>query len=400
MIYSRTRLWPWGGAPRQLPRARLNHYGRSCRTCVSLSIIIHRRTRRRPSHRLPRPRRGRLADLPRMLERMLDAPHAHLAHTTHSWAHHHGRGTCLHESRALRTPLSHDHVAAHMYHVGMASLSWICLVLWRAQSRLTSAILVSVILAGSSLYRTQSPHMDSVNVGEAGAEFDAAAVFDGARQGYVFRSGDQGVGYYRDEQSSKRRRLDMPPPSPRPPLPRSMSQPPPPPPPPQPPPPSIPQLRLPPLATTKPATLTATTHMFWDELDAFGRELDASSAASARLLRPPSPPAHLPLPGTMEIIQWRPRRRRQHQQRTAPHKWPTAPRANLVAQQAQAQPQVRGQSQAQGEVQVPLPDVNAMLMEWTEGTRPGSAEWVQALRDRGAPQPQWWSTGLHFDNIG
>ena len=74
-----------------------------------------------------------------------------------------------------------------MLHVGKPLSPRICCVLRRAQPRLTSAILVSVILAGFSLCQ--------VNVGEAAAEFDAAAVFDGARQGYVFRSGEQGVGY-------------------------------------------------------------------------------------------------------------------------------------------------------------------------------------------------------------
>ena len=239
-----------------------------------------------------------------------------------------------------------------------------------------------------------------LDVGEAApADFIASAAFDGARRGFVFRTGEHGIGYYCDGQATKKAQQQpaqaqhsirpvMPPPPPRP-------RPPPPDPPP-----------APPAAALPPAT------GFWQQLEDFEQELDGAGGAGTSsslipepipaqhgLPRAPSPPARLPLPGFTEVIRWRPRRRR-HQQRTAPYKWPTAPRATLVAQQAQAQTQVRGQSRAPGEVQVPLPDVNAMLMEWTEGTRPGSAEWVQALRDRGAPQPQWWSTGLHFDNIG
>ena len=246
--------------------------------------------------------------------------------------------------------------------------------------------------------------MDSVDVGKAAPEFTAAAAFDGARQGYVFRSGEQGVGYYRDGHSSKRRRQQMPPPPPRPPPQRPTSQPAPRSSPSQPPPPLPTPSHLPPLATAIPTSSSTPAQSFWDELDAFGQALDASSAqgcssvASSRPLRPQSPPAHLPLPETTEIIQWRPRRRRQ-QQRTVPYIWPSAMRATQVMPQAQVEAlsavpvrprrEVRARAPHPGPASELQASTSAKLMEWTEGTRPGSLEWIQALREHAQPLTGW-----------
>jgi hypothetical protein len=64
---------------------------------------------------------------------------------------------------------------------------------------------VCVILAGSSFCRTKGLgiFMDLVDVGRAAADFLAAASFDGARQGFVFRIGEHGLGDYRDGATKK-----------------------------------------------------------------------------------------------------------------------------------------------------------------------------------------------------
>ena len=234
--------------------------------------------------------------------------------------------------------------------------------------------------------------MDSVDiVGETAADFFAAATFDGARHEFVFRMGEHGIGYYRDGGATRKVHSSqlsaapvMPPPPPRPPPPR--------------PPPAQPA--------------AAQSASFWQQLEEVTEGLDGDGGSSTSLTLPepipankppraPSPPARVPSPGATEIIVWRPHRRR-HQQRTVPYMWPTAPRATRVAQQAQAQAQAQVQAQAQAPSPVQRPptseiQVDAMLTEWTEGAVPGSREWIQALRNRGAPQPQWWSTGLHFE---
>ena len=72
--------------------------------------------------------------------------------------------------------------------------------------------------------------MDLIDVGEP-ADFVAATTFDGARDGFVFRMGDHGIGYYRDDGATKKEQARssrqphlqqsippvMPPPPPRPP---------------------------------------------------------------------------------------------------------------------------------------------------------------------------------------
>ena len=45
--------------------------------------------------------------------------------------------------------------------------------------------------------------MDLVDVGRAAADFLAAASFDGAGQGFVFRIGEHGLGDYRDGATKK-----------------------------------------------------------------------------------------------------------------------------------------------------------------------------------------------------
>ena len=83
--------------------------------------------------------------------------------------------------------------------------------------------------------------MDSVDIGEAAADFVAAATFDGARHGFVLRMGDRDIGYYRDDGATKKAHARssqqpqsqqstlpvMPPPPPRPPPPSLPPRPPP-----------------------------------------------------------------------------------------------------------------------------------------------------------------------------
>ena len=156
------------------------------------------------------------------------------------------------------------------------------------------------------------------------------------------------------------------------------------------------------------------TSSFWQQLDEFTSVLDGGDTSSAVPKPIPnhgspraqseSPPARLPSPGSTETIRWRPHRRRtQQRSQRVPYTWPTAPRVTLVAQgsqtQAQVRAQVRAQAQAQGvqaqvQVQVQRPpaselQVSAMLMNRTEGTVPGSREWIKALRAHAHPPTGW-----------
>ena len=249
--------------------------------------------------------------------------------------------------------------------------------------------------------------MDSVDVGEAPADFLAAATFDGARHGFVFRVGEHGIGYYRGGATQKAQQ------------PQSQQSIPPlmPPPPSRPPPPLPPPLAPPRPPAAQPAAdepEQPATSSFWQQLNDFTSELDGGDTPSAvpkpipdhGSPRAQSPPARLPSPGSTETIRWRPHRRRtqQHSQRV-PYTWPTAPRVTLVAQETQAQAQVQAQVraqaqaqvqgvQAQVQVQVQRPpaselQVSAMLTKWTEGTVPGSHEWIEALRAHAHPPTGW-----------
>ena len=280
----------------------------------------------------------------------------------------------------------------------------ICCGLRRAHPRLISAIFVCVILAGSLCCRTNpTPQLISHMASDASAaDFVAAATFDGARHGFVFRVGDHGLGYYRDGGAVQTARQQpqlqqsmppppvMPPPPPRPPPPRPM--------PPQPPPaqPTADQL-------ARPATSS-----FWQQLEEFTQALDGGGSSSSDVSKPladpqpprpftppraPSPPARLPSPGVTETLRWRPhRRRRQQRSHRAPYMWPAAPHATQVAQEAQVLPQAQVHVQAQVQVQHPSVcerQVSATLTKWTEGTVPGSREWIQALRAHAHPPTGW-----------
>ena len=249
--------------------------------------------------------------------------------------------------------------------------------------------------------------MDSIDIGETAADFVAASTFDGARHGFVFRMGDRGIGYYRDDGATKKAhaRSSQQPQSQQSTLPVM------PPPPPRPPPPSLPPRPLPAQpAAGQPAQPASTS--FWQQLEEFTQELDGgggSSAVSEALAHPqprpltppraPSPPACLPSTGATQIIHWRPHRRyRQQRSRRVLYTWPAAPHITQAAQDAQAQSQVhiqvqvQAQAQAQAHMQQPAArelQVGATLTEWTEGTVPGSREWIQALRAHAQPPTGW-----------
>ena len=82
------------------------------------------------------------------------APHAApLAHTHAGTAAVH---VCMRHACLTHTTLrTHHMIALCTLHIGMALSSGICYVLSRAQLRLTSAIIVCVILAGCSFHRTK-----------------------------------------------------------------------------------------------------------------------------------------------------------------------------------------------------------------------------------------------------
>ena len=114
------------------------------------------------------------------------------------------------------------------------------------------------------------------------------------------------------------------------------------------------------------------------------------SAASADMdspIRPPSPPARPPHPGTTETLCYRRSRPRQQSSRRLPRRWPlahdlptplaisTTPTTTATAT-ATATSTTTATSSSTAVVEKML----TTLAEWTEGTRPGSAEWIQALR--------------------
>ena len=203
---------------------------------------------------------------------------------------------------------------------------------------------------------------------EVGAQQDfiAAVMFNGVRSGFVFRAGEQGVGYYRDEPAKKRQKVE------------SALHPPPPLPPPLPPPAQPLQSPLPllpsPLHPTNPLPPASG---FWDQLQEFEQELDVGCAQ-----RPPSPPARLPARGTSEVLQWRGKRGQPSPKPRQPHIWPrvvaAAPKTTMPA----VPPSLDVPSQpTAASSAAPQIDVDALLAERTQGTVPGSRDWIRALRD-------------------
>mmetsp|Transcript_26652 Transcript_26652/g.67771 ORF Transcript_26652/g.67771 Transcript_26652/m.67771 type:complete len:245 (+) Transcript_26652:285-1019(+) len=235
-------------------------------------------------------------------------------------------------------------------------------------------------------------------------EFIAASTFAGGWAGYIFQLGSHGLGYYRDGSHAKKR-----------PRPTQM----PPPPPQQPLEPSPHELQPPPAAPLLPANPTSLG--FWEELREFEHGLDAGSAGSTASAQPQpqqspqlplSPPARLPARGTTEMLHWSGKRTRAMPKPRKPHVWPLkgtvppiTPKTAALAAPSRLPSQIAAASTvapSQGPPPAAPPQIciDSLFAEWTNGTLPGSAEWIQALRARGAPKPQWWSTGLHFENIG
>ena len=85
---------------------------------------------------------------------MLSAPLTPQPRSACPFAHRHGRSNHLHVSVEPHVPHSHDHMVARMWHVSLALSLSNCRLIRRAQPRLTSAIFVCVILAGTSICRT------------------------------------------------------------------------------------------------------------------------------------------------------------------------------------------------------------------------------------------------------
>ena len=207
-------------------------------------------------------------------------------------------------------------------------------------------------------------------------DFFAAVAFSGARTGFVFRVGDQGIGYYRDNGGGRAMKRSRPEPAPALPQPAEVPSPP-----------ESEQQHWPPPPTLDGDALCS----FCEQLDEFPQECDSSLTAAAQesQARPPSPPVHPPFTGMTEVICWRHRRAQPKRTKQA-HCWPPPP------PEPPPPPCNRGPPPPS-----PLPppdksisnkveiDISSALAKWTEGTTPGSKEWVAALKAHA--QPTGWA---------
>ena len=185
-----------------------------------------------------------------------------------------------------------------------------------------------------------------------GEAFVACNSFAGACSGYGFKLGELGLGYYKfDGITGKRKREATPEPVA----------------------PTIPSIPTQPPPNTVPAA--------------------AGVSEPRSPIRPPSPPVRLPQPGTSETLCYRRSRPVQQSSRRLPVKWalssqssaaPAATATLIVTTTTATAATVARTATTTTPApmqQTPQIDTDTLLAEQTKGTVPGSREWVQALRD-------------------